>query len=157
MIGLLCVSHLIISDSLWVHGLYTSGFLCLWNSPSKNIGGVIIYLSRGSSQPRNQTPDLQHWRQILFTIWSTREARSYSINDNSTFIFIVFLSLNDFCYSSVCQFYFAEYNLLLILNWISNFKYSVCVYKFLENSFCFLFFFFLQIFLDIYVNGLFYM
>ena len=38
MIGLLCVSHLVMSDSLWVHGLYTAGFLCPWNSPGKNVG-----------------------------------------------------------------------------------------------------------------------
>ena len=44
----------VLSNSLQPHGLGPARLLCLWNSPGKN-SGVVILFSRGSSQPRNQT------------------------------------------------------------------------------------------------------
>ena len=40
------------SDSLRSHRLQSTMFLCLWDSPSKNIGVDCHFLLRGSSQPR---------------------------------------------------------------------------------------------------------
>ena len=34
----MCVSHSVVSDSLWPHGLWPTRLLCLWNSPGKNPG-----------------------------------------------------------------------------------------------------------------------
>ena len=33
------LSHSVVSDSLWPHGLYPARFLCPWDSPGKNTGG----------------------------------------------------------------------------------------------------------------------
>ena len=40
-----CVlSHSVVSDSLWPHGLYPTRLLCPWNSPGKNIGMCCHFL-----------------------------------------------------------------------------------------------------------------
>ena len=46
------LSHSVVSDSLWSHGLQTVRVLCPWDFWGKNTGGVAISSSRGSSQPR---------------------------------------------------------------------------------------------------------
>ena len=71
MIGLLRVSQscLTLCESMdyTLPGFSIHGIL-----QARTLEWVIIYLSRGSSQPRNETPGLQHCRQI-FTIWGTTE------------------------------------------------------------------------------------
>ena len=66
------VSHSVVSDSLWPHGLWSSSFLCLWNSPGKNTGVVAIPFSKGSSWPRDQA-HISWTAGRFFTIWATRE------------------------------------------------------------------------------------
>ena len=69
-----CVSHSVMSNSLWPHGLYSL--------PGSSVHGIFqarilewvnISFSRGSSWPRDRT-----WVSciavICFTIWATREA-----------------------------------------------------------------------------------
>ena len=63
------VSFSVMSDSLQPHELY----LCPWNSPSKNIGGVAIPFSRGSSWPRDTTR-VSCTAGRFFTIWATKKA-----------------------------------------------------------------------------------
>ena len=46
----------VVSDSLQPRELWPSRLLCPWDSPGKNTGWVAILFSRGSSQPRDQTP-----------------------------------------------------------------------------------------------------
>ena len=61
-------SHLVVSNSLWLHGLYSP-----WNSPGQNLGWVAFPFSSKSSQPRDQI----HVSRIagrFFTSWATREA-----------------------------------------------------------------------------------
>ena len=48
------VSHSVMSDSLWSHGLVPTRFLCLWNSPGKNTAVGCHFLLRGPSWPRDQ-------------------------------------------------------------------------------------------------------
>ena len=66
----LCVSHSIMSDSFWPHGLEPARLLCPWDSPARMLEWVDIPFSRGSSQPRG-------WTQVscitdrFFTIWAT--------------------------------------------------------------------------------------
>ena len=68
-----CVSHSVVSDSLWPHGLYSPlgssihGILQAWI-----LEWVAIPFSRGSSQPRDRISVCIADR--LFTIWATREA-----------------------------------------------------------------------------------
>jgi len=75
-----CVSHSIMFNSLWCHGLFPARLLCPWTLPGKNTGVGCHYFSRGSSQPRDQI-----WFSCIagrsFTIWVTRENlfRKYSV------------------------------------------------------------------------------
>jgi len=57
-------SHSVMSNPLWPHGLNSP-----WNSQARILEWVAILLSRGSSQPRDQTQ--------VFTSWATREAQEY--------------------------------------------------------------------------------
>ena len=51
----LCVfNHLVMSDSLWPHGLWPARLLCPWDSPGKNAGVGCHSYSRRSSWPRDQ-------------------------------------------------------------------------------------------------------
>ena len=54
-------SHLVVSDSLRPHGLYSP-----WNSPGQNTGVDSRSFSRGSSQPRDQT-QVSHIAGRFFT------------------------------------------------------------------------------------------
>ena len=45
------------------------------DSPGKNIGGVAISSSRGSSQRRDRT-QISHIAGEFFTVWATREAHN---------------------------------------------------------------------------------
>ena len=60
-------SHLVVSDSLRPHGLYSP-----WNSPGQNTG-VAFPFSRGSSQARDRT-QVSCIAGEFFTSWSIREA-----------------------------------------------------------------------------------
>ena len=76
-----CVSHSVVSISLWPHGLYSP--------PGSSVHGifqarilewVVISFSRGSSWPRDRT----HLFSIAvgcFTIWATREAQPKIMDD----------------------------------------------------------------------------
>ena len=50
------LSHSVMSDSLWPHGLHPARLLCPWDSPGKILECVAMPSSRGSSQPRDQSP-----------------------------------------------------------------------------------------------------
>ena len=63
----------VVSDSLWPHGLWPARVLCPWDSPAKNTGVGCHALSRGSSQPRDQT-QVYCIAGGFFTIWASREA-----------------------------------------------------------------------------------
>ena len=54
-----CVSSSVLSNSLQPHGLYLVRLLCLWILQASILKWVAIPFSRGSSQPRDQTPG---WR-----------------------------------------------------------------------------------------------
>ena len=47
------LSHLVMSDSLWSHGLEAARLLCPWNFPRQE--WIVISYSRGSSPPRDRT------------------------------------------------------------------------------------------------------
>ena len=66
----------LVLNSLWPHGLQPTRLFCPWDFPGKNTGVCCHFLSRGSSQARDQT----HiscvsctGRQIIYH-WATGEA-----------------------------------------------------------------------------------
>ena len=71
-------SHQVMSDSLWPHELQPASSSVHRISQARILEWVAISFSRQSSQPRDRTPHLLHYRQLLchlssfFTIW-TRE------------------------------------------------------------------------------------
>ena len=62
------ISHSVVSDSLWPCGLYSP-----WNSLGQNTEVGSLSISRGSSQPRDQT-QVSCMAGRFFTSWATREA-----------------------------------------------------------------------------------
>ena len=56
-------SRLVMSDSLWPHGLYSP-----WNSPGQNIGVGSLSLLRGIFPTQGSNPGLLHCRQILYQL-----------------------------------------------------------------------------------------
>ena len=66
------VSHSVMSDSWWLHGLWPVRLICPLNSPGKNTGlGSHSLLQRGPSWPRDEI----HSSFIagrFFTVWATK-------------------------------------------------------------------------------------
>ena len=56
-------SHLVVSNSLRLHGLYSS-----WNSLSQNTGMGSLSLLQGIFPTQESNPDLQHCRPILYLL-----------------------------------------------------------------------------------------
>ena len=65
MYNVCVLSHSVLSDSLWPHGLYTPKLLCPWNSPGKNtrVGSHSLLWRIFPTQGSNT--HLLHCRQIL--------------------------------------------------------------------------------------------
>ena len=72
-----CVSHSLVSDSLWSHRLKPVRLLCLWNSPGKNIGvGCHSLLQRilfwGSQS-------LSHSLELSLSLWLKEGTVSHNV------------------------------------------------------------------------------
>ena len=70
----LCFSHksvscLVLSDSLWPHGLYSTRLLCPWKSPEKNTGVGGHSLLQENFPTPGSNPGLSHCRRF-FTTWA---------------------------------------------------------------------------------------
>ena len=52
-----------LSDSLWLHGLYSP-----WNSPGQNTGVVSLSLLQGTFPTQESSPDLLHCRWIFYQL-----------------------------------------------------------------------------------------
>ena len=61
-----CVSLLVMSDSLWTHGLWPARLLCPWNSPGKNTWMGCHSLLQRSFSTQSLSPALLHCRKILY-------------------------------------------------------------------------------------------
>ena len=68
-----CVSHSVMFNSFWPHGLWPASLLCPWNSPGKNTGVDSHSLLQGIFQTQGSNPGLPYCRQILYCL-SHREA-----------------------------------------------------------------------------------
>ena len=56
-------SRSVVSDSLWLHGLYSP-----WNSPGQNTGVCRLSLLQGIFPIQRSNPGLTHCRQILYQL-----------------------------------------------------------------------------------------
>ena len=70
------LSHSVVSDCLWLSGLWPSRLLCLWLClcllQTRTLEWVAMLSSRGSSQPRDRT-QVSSTEGGFFTIWAPRE------------------------------------------------------------------------------------
>ena len=62
-----CISHSVVSDSLWPHGLGPTRLLCPWDSPGKNTGMDCHFLLQGIFPIQGSNLDLLHCSQILYS------------------------------------------------------------------------------------------
>ena len=68
------LSHSVVSDSLWPHGLQSARLLCPWGFSRQE------YWSGLPCLPRGNLPNPRDWTQVscitgwFFTVWATREA-----------------------------------------------------------------------------------
>ena len=69
-------SHLVVSDSLQPHGLYSP-----WNSPGQNTEVDSFSFFRGFSQPRDRT-QVSHIAGRFFTIWTRKPLLSRGLLQN---------------------------------------------------------------------------
>ena len=63
-----CVSHSVMSNSLWPHGLSPARLLCPWIFPGKNTGAGCHFLLQGIFTTKESNPVLLHCRQILYSL-----------------------------------------------------------------------------------------
>ena len=66
---IVCVSHWVVSNSLWPHGLQHTKLLRLWDSPGKSIGVGCHFLLQRIFLTRVSNPDLLHSGRFS-TIWA---------------------------------------------------------------------------------------
>ena len=62
------VSHPVVSDSVWPHGLYPTRLFCPWNSPSRNTGVGCHSLLQGICPTQGSNPALLNCRWILYPL-----------------------------------------------------------------------------------------
>ena len=62
------VSHSVMPNSLWSHGLWLARFLSPWNSPDKNTGRGCHSLFQEIFPTQGLNPRLLHCRQILYCL-----------------------------------------------------------------------------------------
>ena len=72
------VSCLVVSNSLWSHGLEPTRLLCPWNSPGLNTEMGRHALPQGNFLTQGQNPDLVHCRRVLYGV--SHQGSPLSIN-----------------------------------------------------------------------------
>ena len=63
-----CVSCLVVSDSLLPHGLKPARLLCPWDFPGKDTGMCCHFLLQGIFPVQGSNPGLLHCRQMLYCL-----------------------------------------------------------------------------------------
>ena len=102
------VSHSVISDSLWPHGLWPTRLLCPWDSPGKNTGAGCHFLLQGIFPTHGPNLGLLHCRQNLYCLshWGSPCSNRVVINwhvpcSKSTYFFLPSLHPMD-SYPFIC-------------------------------------------------------
>ena len=67
-VKLVSVSHSVVPDSLRLHGLQPTRFLCPWDFPGKDTGVGCHFLLQGIFPTQGSNPGLLHCRQILYWV-----------------------------------------------------------------------------------------
>ena len=62
------VSHSVMSESLWLHGLQPTRLHCPWDFPGKNTGAGCHSLLQGIFLTQRSNPGLPHCGQILYCL-----------------------------------------------------------------------------------------
>ena len=94
------VSHTVLSDSLWSHGLWPTWFLRPYNSPGKSTGMGCHFLLQEIFLTQGSNPGLLHCRRILYHLsywsavgesnsWVPSASLSYTLLQNSCFVFLL--------------------------------------------------------------------
>ena len=73
------VSHSVVSDSLWPHGLQPARLLCPWDSPGKKSGVGCHSLLQGIFPTQELNQGLLHCRQILYWLRQQGSPNTYSL------------------------------------------------------------------------------
>ena len=90
-----CLGLSVMSDCLWSHGLWSTRFLCPWNSPGKKTGVSCHFLLQGIFPTQGSNRGLPYCRQTLYHL-SYQESPHYTI----LYIFFKFLCLlKDNCFT----------------------------------------------------------
>ena len=71
-----CVSHSVVFDPLWPHGLEDARLLCPWNSPGKNTGVGCHFLLQGIFPTQGSNSGLLQGRFLM--LWATTYGRCYA-------------------------------------------------------------------------------
>ena len=83
------VSHSVMSDSVWPHGLQPTRLLCPWDSPGKNTGVGCHALLHRIFPTQESNPHLLHCRQIPYCLSHQRSperrAKPWSWTSSSLF------------------------------------------------------------------------
>ena len=120
----MCVlSHSVVSDSLWPHGLQPTRLLHPWDSPGKNTGVSYHFLLWGSSWPKDLTQISCIIAAAFFTIWATRKAHQNRARQNwnvilTTAVVICLISRKPYC--AKWNFYKALSGLPLVVQCLKN-------------------------------------
>ena len=61
--SLLLFSHLVLSDSLWPHGLWPNKLLCPWDFPGQNTGVGCHFLLQGIFPMQGSNQSLLYWQE----------------------------------------------------------------------------------------------
>ena len=62
------LSYLVMSDSLWPHGLWPTRLLCPWGFSRQEYWGRLPSLLQGIFPAKGSNPGLLHYRQILYCL-----------------------------------------------------------------------------------------
>ena len=71
------VSHSVVPNSLWPHGLQSTRLLCPWDFPGKDTGVGCHFLLQWIFPTQGSNPGLLHCRQILY--WLIYKVNLYMI------------------------------------------------------------------------------
>ena len=112
------VSHWVVSDSLWPHGLWPAKLLCPWNSPGKNTGVGCHFLLQGIFPTQGLNPGLLHCSQILYQLSHQGRSPLYfkyiRVNGNVSMIFDCGVINHLFCLWYAKSIYLRFFLLLLL-------------------------------------------
>ena len=85
---------LVVSDSLWPHGLQPTRLLFSWDSPGKNIEFYSILnccrflLQKKAEHQRTDAFKLWCWRRLLRVPWTAKRSSQSILKDNKQWMFI---------------------------------------------------------------------